>query len=282
MSPGVPLNIAALASAVLATACATTALGGGDPDSGAAADAAAPDAGPGGGPDGAPAGCDGAARCEDFESTATGATPGGVWRVETPSCSGSGTIAVTDAQAHSGARSLEVRGAGGYCNHVFLATDLPADLATVHIRFYLRLDDALGDGHTTFVAFGDANTGKDVRIGGQSRILMWNRESDDATLPELSPAGIAQSVSPAPDQWHCIEATVDTVAGTLRTEIDGAVVPGLVVDGTATPDVDAQWLRDGAWRPDLTDLEVGWESYAGQAMTLWFDDLAISPIPIGC
>ncbi|MEU0152180.1 hypothetical protein [Micromonospora fulviviridis] len=28
------------------------------------------------------------------------------------------------------------------------------------------------------------------------------------------------------------------------------------------------------WRPRLTDLKLGWESYGGAADTLWFDDVA--------
>jgi hypothetical protein len=218
-----------------------------------------------------------AALCEDFESTA----PADGWTVSMPNCGGTGTIAVTETQSHSGAHSLEVRGAGGYCNHVFLATALP-DLDVIHVRFYVRLDDPLGDGHTTFATLHDASTDKDLRIGGQSSILMWNRETDDATLPELSPAGIAQTVAPTADAWHCLELTLDPTAGTLRTELDGTLVPGLVVDATPTPDIDAQWLRVTNWHPTPVDLKLGWESYAGQPMTLWFDDIAIAATPIGC
>jgi hypothetical protein len=59
-------------------------------------------------------------------------------------------------------------------------------------------------------------------------------------------------------------------------------VTGLIIDGTSTPDIDAQWLRRPDWRPDLSDLKLGWESYSGQAMTLWFDDVAIGTQRVGC
>ena len=283
MRPVVPARsvLAALACALAATACTDDVVGNGNEPGPDAPDGAVGDPDAPGIPDSG-SGCEGTARCEDFETTATGATPEGGWSIVAPNCSGNGVVEVTDAQAHTGAHSLEIRGAAGYCNHVFLATELPADLATVHVRFYVRFDEALGEGHTTFATFRDANAGKDVRMGGQNHILMWNREIDDATLPELSPTGIAQSVAPPADEWHCIEAAIDPTVGTIVTEVGGEIVPGLVVDGTATPDLDAQWLRNGEWRPDLTDFKLGWESYAGQPMTLWFDDVVISASRIGC
>lgn len=249
-------------------------------DAGSGADGAPGD--PADAAPGAP-GCSGAAVCEDFEATPPGAQPPTGWSVVTPSCSGTGSVAVTTAQAHSGTHALEVDGAGGFCNHVFVASNAPATLGgALHLRFYVRLDDAIGDGHVSFAALHDASDGKDLRMGGQSRILMWNRELDDATLPALSPTGIAMSLPPAPDVWHCVQVDVDGAAGTLRTQVDGALVAGLVIDATPTPDVDQQWLQAGAWHPQLTDLKLGWESYAGQAMRLWFDDVAIGAAPISC
>lgn len=47
---------------------------------------------------------------------------------------------------------------------------------------------AFTDSHVTFITHPDPaqGTNKHLRIGGQSKILMYNRESDDATLPDLS------------------------------------------------------------------------------------------------
>lgn len=219
--------------------------------------------------------------CDDFES---GRLDPATWSIVTPNCSGTSTIAVDSSQAHSGSHSVKVTGAGGFCNHVFLAnTSAFSSLdGPVFGRFFVRFADALGDGHTTFAAFHDSAQDKDLRMGGQSRILMWNRESDDATLPELSPTGTSMSLQPIPAAWLCVEFEVDGATGTLTTWVDGAQIPGLVVDGTPTPDVDAQWLRNPNWRPTLVDAKFGWESYAGQSMDLWFDDIALGPQRIGC
>jgi hypothetical protein len=231
-------------------------------------------------------GCAGAYICDDFEQDAPGQPPGAPFAVESPNCSGAGVIATDATQAHSGTRSAKVTGGGGYCDHVFLGASLPpaAGSSTLWARFFVRFASALGTGHVSFLAMHDSSVGKDVRMGGQDAVLMWNRESDDATLPAMSPAGVAQSLSPATAKWTCIELAIDPVARTLRTWVDGAVVAGLVDDGVPTPDVDAQWLQGAgaSWSPHLVDVRFGWESYSGQADTLWFDDVAVGGARIGC
>jgi hypothetical protein len=111
---------------------------------------------------------------------------------------------------------------------------------------------------------------------------MWNRELDDATLPVLSPTGIALSLAPAADTWICVEFVIDGAAGTLETWVDGVWIEGLAVDGTSSPDIDRQWHQGGGWYPELIDARFGWESYGGSAADLWFDDIALSDAPIGC
>jgi hypothetical protein len=265
--------------------------GAAPPDAAASADAtpATPDVA--GAPEAATAGdaatraCAALALCDDFEGAATGGPPDPAkWTVGAPDLTGTGALAIDEGQHHSGARSVKVTGQGGYSNHIFLTnrTVIGTLGPVVWGRFYLRLSDALGDGHVTFLAMADAAAGgKHVRMGGQSKILMWNRESDDATLPALSPTGIAASEPLPTDRWLCLEFTIDERAGTMQTWVDGAEVAGLHLDATPTPDVDEQWLRQ-AWRPMLTDFALGWESYAGQAMTLWLDDVALDAHRVGC
>ena len=145
----------------------------------------------------------------------------------------------------------------------------------------MRFETALGMEHVTFVALKDATQDKDLRMGGQNQILMWNREVDDATLPVLSPAGVDTSIAPSANAWICVEFAVDGDAGTLSTWVNGELIEGLVVDGESTPDVDQQWLTMD-WHPDLADARFGWESYGSVPMTLWYDDIALSEGPIGC
>ncbi|AKN70680.1 cellulose-binding protein [Streptomyces sp. PBH53] len=230
-----------------------------------------------------PADCGGAALCTDFEDQ-TGTSPSGGWRFTAPDCQGTGTAAVDTAVAHSGTRSLRVDGRAGYCNHAFVAAT--ADLSSVgpvlHVRLWVRHTTALPSAHVTFVSMPDASQGgRALRVGGQNGALQWNRESDDATLPAQSPAGVALSRPLPTGSWQCLRFAVDTSAPGLDTWLGAEQVPGLHADGIPTQDVDQQWLaRTTPPRP--TALRLGWESYGTGDDTLWFDDVAVGSAPIGC
>src|SRR5262249_52881866 len=99
----------------------------------------------------APIGCDRLPLCDDFEGAPVGGPPDAArWTVATPNCSGTGHLAIDSAQSHSGARSVRVDGAGGYCNHVFIASQAISSIGpAVYARFFVRVSDALGDGHVS-------------------------------------------------------------------------------------------------------------------------------------
>jgi hypothetical protein len=228
-------------------------------------------------------GCVPTAICDGFENQAAGA-PGGNWAVSYPDCSGAGTAAIDKSVAHSGTTSLRVNGAAGYCNHVFVGNT--AILGTAgpvwYVRYWVRHTAALPAAHTTAVAMRDANDGnRDLRFGGQNGALQWNRASDDATLPEQSPAGVAQSAPLPVGPWNCVELKVDGSNGTIETWLNGTSVPGLLEDGVPTHDIDGQWLNR-TWRPRLTDLRLGWESYGEGADTLWYDDVVAGAMRNAC
>ncbi|MDR7278459.1 hypothetical protein [Catenuloplanes atrovinosus] len=229
---------------------------------------------------GAATACETAVLCDDFESQ-TGTVPSGAWTVTSQDCSGTGTATVDTTVAHSGTRSIRVAGAAGYCNHVFVRA--APDLSGARFgRFWVRHTTPLPAAHVTFLAMRDTNDGnRDLRMGGQNAALQWNRQSDDATLPEQSPVGVALSRPLPVNVWTCVEFAVDGAAGTLTTWVDGTEVTGLRVDGEPTPDVDRQWLTK-TWRPALTDFRLGWESYGEGADTLWYDDVALGSARIGC
>ncbi|GAA2692295.1 cellulose-binding domain-containing protein [Actinoplanes palleronii] len=229
------------------------------------------------------AGCASVARCDGFEGQ-TGAVPAGTWAVTSADCSGTGTAAIDRTVAHTGATSLRINGTAGYCNHVFARnTDLLGAATNVwYVRYWVRHTTALPAAHVTAVALADANDGgKDLRFGGQNGALQFNRASDDATLPEQSPAGVALSAPLPVNTWNCVEFKVSGADGTIETWLNGTSVPGLIEDGVATHDIDGQWLNR-TWRPALTDLRLGWESYGDGADTLWYDDVAVSGTRNGC
>ncbi|WP_241562689.1 polysaccharide lyase [Streptomyces hoynatensis] len=233
---------------------------------------------------GAEAACAADGFCEDFEGQ-TGTTPSGRWNTQVRDCSGSGTASVDASVAHEGSRSVRVDGGGGYCNHAFVGTTLdevPAG-SPLYVRFWINHETALPPDHVAFLAMQDtADNGRDLRMGGQNQALQWNRESDDATLPAQSPVGVGLSRPLPVGEWSCLEFQLDPSAGTLQTWLNGESVEGLIVDGTPTQDVDQQWLARGGWRPSLSNLRFGWESYGGATDTLWFDDIAVGTSRTGC
>jgi hypothetical protein len=221
--------------------------------------------------------CPSGAFCDGFE-TQTGPAPSGDWSLVFPNCQGTGTAVVDTTTAHDGTRSIRIDGRAGYCNHVFVST---SRAVPGYARFFVRHTTTLPDAHVTFSAMRDTSDGnRDLRMGGQNRALQWNRESDDATLPEQSPAGVAQSVPLPVDRWTCVEFGI--TGSELRTWVDGVEVAGLHADTTPTPDVDSQWLRRGTWLPTLADFRLGWESYGTGDDTLWFDDVALGSARLGC
>lgn len=236
---------------------------------------------------GSAGGCSAGAFCADFEDQSPGRPLQGAWSVVTPRCTGDGKVTVQSEVVHSGRTALRMDAGGGYCNHVFATPKLTPDQLRngFWTRFYVRFAQPLGDGHTTFLAMHDQVSGQDLRMGGQKSILMWNREQGDATLPVLSPAGTRLSASPAANTWACIEYHFDGDRGTLETFLDGKRLEGLVLDRTPTENVDVHWLEklpNGAWAARVDDLRFGWESYAGQPMTLWIDDVIVGSTRPGC
>ena len=216
--------------------------------------------------------------CDDFESAAADGPPNAAkWKVGAPNGMGTGTLAVDGTQAHSGTKSVRVTGKANYNNHIFFynETAVAGIGKLVFGRMFVRFGQALADGHTTFMTMKDTVDMKDLRMGGQMKILMYNRELNDATLPELSPMGIAKSLSPMPNTWICLEFKIDGNTGEIQTWADGNEILGLHADGTPTQDIDGQWVS-GKYKPSLSDIKFGWESYAGGDMTLWFDDVALA------
>jgi hypothetical protein len=229
----------------------------------------------------------GAVFCDGFENQAS-SVPSGRWSTYELDCSGTGTASIDSGTAHTGSKSAKVVGVDGYCNHVFIrdAADMGLAGPVWDVRFWVMHTTPLPTGHVTFVAMNDASAGNtDLRFGGQDGALMWNRQSDDQTLPDQSPAGVAQSAALPVNTWNCVELQVNGSTGAITTWLNGAQIAGLSENGTPVANVSDQWLAGSgaSWRPSLTDLKFGWESYGGGGNdTLWFDDIALSTSRIGC
>lgn len=117
-----------------------------------------------------------------------------------------------------------------------------------------KASKALTDSHVTFITMPDSaqGTNKHLRIGGQSKILMYNRETDDATLPDLSPNGIASSKPLPTNQWTCFEYHLGT-DGSIQTWLNNSTISGLNVGNGASNPNGAQWSRSTI-KPKITGV----------------------------
>jgi hypothetical protein len=231
-------------------------------------------------------GCGSLALCDDFEDTATGAPPKStLWTLVPASASGSATV--DSIGAHGSMHSLKIVSP----DRLYLrnTTAIGTLGAVAHVRFYLRLASALADGHGAMIVTHPAmvdqySQSNELRFGSQDKVFHWNTDSDAANIPDVSPDGDAASFKPVAETWYCVELTINT-NGHLNAAIDGKDVPGLTADGTATANIDQSWVGSSASLSRymmLADFNFGWQSYGGGALTLWYDDVALSSTPIGC
>ncbi|KAK3367355.1 hypothetical protein B0T24DRAFT_659342 [Lasiosphaeria ovina] len=214
---------------------------------------------------------------EDFES----GWDQTAWPTYAQDCSQGGKVTLDSSTAHSGKNSMRVDGAGGYCGHIFFGTSkIPS--GDVYVRAWIKASKALTSSHVSFITMPDSAQGskKHLRIGGQSNILMYNRESDDATLPDLSPNGIAASTKLPTGSWQCFEYHLGP-DGTVETWLNSNAIAGLTAKAGVSNANAAQWQRSSV-KPKITAVYFGWESYGGDTNTFWYDDIAVSSTRVGC
>ena len=224
--------------------------------------------------------------CDSFEATAAQAPPNPALWTLVPSAA-TGTATIDTMGAHGSAHSLKVVSP----DRLYLRnTTVIGTLGPIaHVRFYVRFATALADGHGALIVthpmlVDQYSQGNELRFGSQGTVFHWNTDSDSANLPDVSPNGNAASFKPAVATWYCVELTINT-NGHLNVAIDGSEMAGLTEDGTPTADIDKTWVNDApslARYKALADFNFGWQSYGGGALTLWYDDVALSASPIGC
>jgi hypothetical protein len=148
--------------------------------------------------------------------------------------------------------------------------------------FSSKAKTALTADHVSFITMPDSAqaAGKHLRIGGQDSILMYNRESDDATLPDLSPQGVATSVALPTGTWQCFEYHLGT-DGSIATWLQGTPIAGLT-EGPGVTNANANGWTKSSIKPKITAVYFGWESYGGGVNTFWYDDIVISGSRVGC
>jgi hypothetical protein len=80
--------------------------------------------------------------------------------------------------------------------------------------------------------------------------------------------GMMPGIQFTPATWTCLEVLLDSSKPEIDVWVDGQEVPDLHHTDFPLDDYD--------------NLRFGFEKYAGAAMDVWYDDIAIGTEPIGC
>lgn len=213
---------------------------------------------------------------DDFEAGAVGMAPDPtLWEAFTDF--GTGTVAITNEDAHSGTLSVKVVGGASPNDHAFLMNTsvFPLPQGIVHFRTWMKYQDANWENHITFIESAEpGDQGAEVRLGGQAGFYHANLSVGDG----LSPNPFVECplcVAPVANQWICIEGMFDSASSRVQ----------LWVDGTLAVDVEDEndWHSGPATLPTtLSRLDFGWESYGAIGNTVYYDDVAIGYERIGC
>ncbi|MDP9152182.1 MAG: hypothetical protein M3O36_19830 [Myxococcota bacterium] len=240
----------------------------------------------------------------------TGNTPG---TPNGPVPGGGSMVGIDTSQHHSGVNSLRVVGGDSSGWYAANKSAFSKTAQQIYVRLYARFSgDPSSDGgvatqgHNGFLSMwsGPAATAADplffskyyslnadntgqLRVGFQAGVVDWNsvlrvsNGSQDSTLPDLSPTGIAQSVSPRAKEWNCYEFHIDETNNHIEFWFNSTKVPGLSWDGTDVPQVSDQWTRMGPPPLSIQSLGLGWLQL-GTAETAWYDDVVVSSSRVGC
>ena len=212
--------------------------------------------------------------CDDFEAATTSAPPP-PWST---SIIGSGTVTVdSTTPARSGTKSIHVSDGDSDYDTLLVLHDpavLPAPMARFYVRAFIRLGAAMSAGHNGFVLadlFASQGQGNDLRLGEDDQMLMYTVMGD--AHGALSNAdyyndGMLPGIQFTPGAWTCLEVLLDSKAPEIDVWVGGTEVPDLHHKDFPLDNYDS--------------LRFGFEKYAGPAMDVWFDDIAIGTQPIGC
>jgi len=152
---------------------------------------------------------------------------------------------------------------------VFVGTNTSIPSGDVYVRTWFQAANALTSDHVSFIVMPDSGlgAGEDLRFGGMDEILLYNRQNDDATLPDLSPQGIATSEGFTAGAWHCLEYHLSPT-GKIETWLDSTAIAGLTFDPSAPTANQNGWKT--AYKPDIQGVYFGWESYGSVANTFYY------------
>jgi hypothetical protein len=214
--------------------------------------------------------------CEDFESTAVGATPSG-WTAK-------GMASVAEDQANQGKRSLKVSPeddgerrithdaavlGGQHWGRIYYRVQLPAPEAFVHST----LVAFSGEGPTIGAAeFRFVDTVKQQGGAGAKHQFLYN----------VQPQNSGEFATQGPydwsfdGQWHCVEWHVDSADQSYQFYFEGSEE---IAFSHGAGNFNGSQLPTS-----FDEVRIGWNNYqsAPPGFTAWIDDVALDDERVGC
>lgn len=202
-----------------------------------------------------------------------------------------GNMPVVDgAVARSGSQSLTFPSTDTQGAFVYPMAGLPTANNRVHARIYVRFAQPMSamGGHVSYLVAADApSNGAEMRLGASTNFGSGEVMVDVNLLgggPEYTQFSNGDVTGGAPsnnpgivleaETWYCMEAVFDGENDEFRLSIDGRQVQAMHV---------TDWQQGvTGWSPTYEVVKIGGQNYSGVLGQVWFDDVAISSMPIGC
>ena len=197
---------------------------------------------------------------------------------------------VDDAVARSGSQSLTFPSTDTQGAFVYPTVGRPTANNRVHARIYIRFAQPMSamGGHVSYLVGADApSNGAEMRLGASTNFGSGEVMVDVNLLgggPEYTQFSNGDVTGGAPsdnpgivleaETWYCMEAVFDGENDEFRLSIDGREVQAMHVTDWQ------QGVTD--WSPSYEIVKIGGQNYSGVLGQVWFDDVAISSMPIGC
>ena len=204
--------------------------------------------------------------CDSFEAATVGSTPSAApWSTQ---IIGAGTVTIDGTQSTPGGqRSVHMNGGSNDYDTLLVlrsASILPTSSGRFYVRFFARFSRALATGHNSFLladVFARQGQGNNFRFGEDGGFLEYTTLGD-------SNAAHATGVPIPPATWTCIEILLDHVKPEIDVWINGAEIADMHHTNYPLDNYD--------------NLRFGFEKYAGPALEVWYDDIAVGTERIGC
>uniref|UniRef100_A0A8H7K9W9 Cip1-like core domain-containing protein n=1 Tax=Bionectria ochroleuca TaxID=29856 RepID=A0A8H7K9W9_BIOOC len=97
---------------------------------------------------------------------------------------------------------------------------------------------------------------------------------------QLYPPGDRSLKALPTGDFQCLEYHLGT-DGTIETWLNSESIAGLQAGPNANNSNADQWESAG-YKPAITGIYFGWESYSGDINTFWYDDISIGSSRVGC